>query len=296
MAKTTARKKTASPKLPLKLACADFSFPLVSHEETLDLISWLGFDGVDIGLFPDRSHFQPKDYVKNVASAARELSLRVQDRGLEFADIFLQNSSNLEKMAPNNPSATERRRWRELFLRTLELTARCNASHMTALPGVHFEKESREDSLKRASDELAWCVEQATAMGVVFSVEPHMWSVAPNTKLAAKLARTTPGLTLTLDYGHYTAQGESDRTIEPLMKYASHFHARAACKGLLQTTMARNTINYAGVVRAMKRAKFSGFIGVEYVRMGLDIVPDVDNLSETVIMRDLIRKAWGARS
>ena len=38
---------------------------------------------------------------------------------------------------------------------------------------VHFEKESPEDSLLRCSDELAWCVEQAEAAGVVFSVEAH---------------------------------------------------------------------------------------------------------------------------
>ncbi len=38
------------------LACADFAFPLLSHEQSLDLISMLGFEGVDIGLFEGRSH------------------------------------------------------------------------------------------------------------------------------------------------------------------------------------------------------------------------------------------------
>ena len=283
-----------SPKaLPLKLACADFSFPLLAHEDALNLVAKLGFEGVDIGLFPNRSHFQPKDFVGKIAAAAKDLSARVRDRGLEFADIFLQPSSILEEMAPNHPSAAQRRRWRELYLRTLEFTVRCNATHMTSLPGVHFERESLEDSLQRCSDELAWCVEQAEAAGVVFSVEAHMWSLAPTTKLAARLVRMTKGLTLTLDYGHYTAQGESDRVIEPLVKQAAHFHARAACKGLLQTTLADNTINFAGIVKAMKKTGYSGYLGVEYVRMNEDVVPDVDNLSETILMRDLLTKAWG---
>ena len=195
-------------------------------------------------------------------------------------------------MAPNHPSAAQRRRWRELYLRTLEFTVRCNASHMTSLPGVHFEKESLEDSLQRCSDELAWCVEQAEAAGVVFSVEAHMWSLAPTTKLAARLVGMTKGLTLTLDYGHYTAQGESDRAIEPLIKHATHFHARAACKGLLQTTLAGNSIGFPGIVKAMKRTGYKGYLGVEYVRMGEEVVPDVDNLSETILMRDLLTKAW----
>ena len=31
------------------LACADFTFPLLTHEHSLDLIAMLGFEGVDIG-------------------------------------------------------------------------------------------------------------------------------------------------------------------------------------------------------------------------------------------------------
>ncbi len=281
--------------VPLKLACADFSFPLLAHDDALDLVAKLGFEGVDIGLFPQRSHFQPKDYVGKIAAAAKDLNTRVRDRGLEFADIFLQPSAIVEEMAPNHPNASQRRRWRELYLRTLEFTLRCNASHMTSLPGVHFEKESLEDSLLRCSDELAWCVEQAAAVGVGFSVEAHMWSVAPTTKLATRLVRMTKGLTLTLDYGHYTAQGERDAAIEPLVKHTSHFHARAASRGLLQTTLADNTIDFEGIVKVMKKTGYSGYLGVEYVRMGEEVVPDVDNLSETILMRDLLTKAWGRK-
>ena len=39
-----------------KLACADFTFPLLPHAKVLDLIAMLGIKGVDIGLFEDRSH------------------------------------------------------------------------------------------------------------------------------------------------------------------------------------------------------------------------------------------------
>ncbi len=34
-----------------RLACADFTFPLLPHDKSLDLIAMLGFEGVDIGLF-----------------------------------------------------------------------------------------------------------------------------------------------------------------------------------------------------------------------------------------------------
>ena len=40
--------------MKLKLACADFTFPLLPHRSALELISLLEFDGVDIGLFEGR--------------------------------------------------------------------------------------------------------------------------------------------------------------------------------------------------------------------------------------------------
>ena len=45
--------------MTLKLACADFTFPLLSHENALQLIAMLEFKGVDIGLFEERSHLFP---------------------------------------------------------------------------------------------------------------------------------------------------------------------------------------------------------------------------------------------
>jgi len=275
-----------------KLACADFSFPLVSHQESFDIISMLGFDGVDIGLFPERSHYQPKDFTNNLAKSALELSIKTKDRGLEIADIFLQPSADLDKLTPNHPDDEERTKWRDLFQHTLEFTAHCGASHLTTLPGIHFEDEDHFDSLKRACDELSWCAEKATEMNIVFAVEPHMWSIAPNTHLVERLMEMSNNLTITLDYGHFTTQGELDQTIEPLIRYASHFHARASCQGFLQTTMAKNTINFPQIVNAMKNYNYSGYIGVEYVRMDVDVVPDVDNISETILMRDLFISSW----
>ena len=38
-----------------RLACADFTFPLLSHQASLNLIRSMEFQGVDIGLFENRS-------------------------------------------------------------------------------------------------------------------------------------------------------------------------------------------------------------------------------------------------
>ena len=100
--------------MELKLAGADFTFPLLPHEKTFDVIAMLGFQGIDIGLFDDRSHLQPKQILPDLRSAARKLNERVTARGLEFADIFYQASS-FETVAANHPDEAERRKGREFF-------------------------------------------------------------------------------------------------------------------------------------------------------------------------------------
>ena len=103
----------------------------------------------------------------------------------------------------------------------------------------------------------------------------------------------TPGLTLTLDYTHFTRIGIADEAIEPLVAHASHFHARAACKGRLQTSLKRNTIDYARVLRAMQASGYRGYVGVEYVWIDWEHCNEVDNLSETILMRDYLRAQSG---
>jgi sugar phosphate isomerase/epimerase len=64
------------------LAGAEFTFPLLPHDQALDLISMLGFEGVDIGLFEGRSHLQPSAQFRSLRKNARALGRKLEDRGL----------------------------------------------------------------------------------------------------------------------------------------------------------------------------------------------------------------------
>ncbi len=274
--------------MKLKLACADFTFPLLPHDHVLDLIAGLGIEGVDVGVFGERSHLRLDRVAKDIRGSARELSAKIRDRGLELSDIFLI-PGDFRTLAPNDPAPGMRSKSRDLFQRILEFTARCNAPHMTGLPGVHWEEESLEPSLERASDDLAWRVEQAKQVGVTFSVEPHIHSVVPTPPEAERLVKMTPGLTLTLDYGHFTYLGIADAAVEPLLRHSSHFQARGACKSRPQASFKENTIDFARVLRAMKRFKYRGYVALEYVWIEWEHCNEVDNLSETILLRDFLR-------
>ncbi len=272
-----------------KLACADFTFPLLSHEKALDVIALLDFEGVDIGLFEGRSHLWPSGVFRDLKGSARELSARLNGRGLELADVFLQTAQDFESLAPNHPDPDRRRQARDLFARTVEFTSECGGRHVSALPGVDFAGVPREESFQRCCDELGWRTETARAHGLTFSVEAHVGSIVPTPEDVTRLLRAVPGLTLTLDYTHFTRSGLPDAAIEPLIAHASHFHARCARPGRLQSSLKENTINYVRVLDVMRRVGYPGYVGLEYVWIDWEHCNEVDNLSETILMRDLIR-------
>lgn len=272
--------------LKLKLSCADFTFPLLPHDKTLKLIAMLGFKGVDVGLFEGRSHLQPSREFCDVRRSAKLLKRRLDDQGLAPADIFLQSDANLMTCAINHPVARRRRKARDCFLKALEYAATCECKHITSVPLMHFDKESYADSFNRCVDELAWRVNQAELCRLTFAVEPHVGGIISTPGRTEKLLRRVPGLTLTLDYGHFTLKGLSDSAVQPLIKYASHFHARGARKGRLQESLKRNTIDYKRILETMRDTGYRGWLCIEYVRMDWGHCDESDNLSETILFRD----------
>ena len=272
-----------------KLACADFTFPLLPHAKALDLIALLGFDGVDIGLFEGRSHLQPSAAFADLCGSARTLAREVEGRGLGIADVFLQTDPDFSTYAPNHPDPERRRHARDQFERTLEFACECGARHVSALPGVAFDGVPEADNFHLCCDELAWRAEAARRLEIVFGVEAHVGSIAPTPEAAARLVRATPGLTLTLDYTHFTRDGIPDAEVEPLIPLASHFHARCARPGRLQSSFQHNAIDYARVLDVMQSSGYSGYVGVEYVWIDWEHCNEVDNLSETILLRDFLR-------
>ena len=271
--------------MKLKLACPDFTFPLLKHEQALQLIAMLGMKGVDIGLFENRSHLQPSIEFKNVRRSARRLKRKLDNLGLKTADVFMQ-SEDSHTLAINHPQCSYRRQLSEWYFKTLEYAAECNCHHVTITPGVSYEGETYSDSFARSIEELQWRVEEAKKYRIVLGIEPHIGSLISKPKLAEKLIKNVPGLTLTLDYGHFVREGYKDKAIEPLLKYASHFHVRGGCKGRLQTSFDSNTIDFKRVFNVLKSIDYRGWLTLEYVWIDWEHCNECDNLSETIRYRD----------
>jgi sugar phosphate isomerase/epimerase len=200
---------------------------------------------------------------------------------------------DFEPCAINQPEASRRRKARDWFVRTLGYAEACGCRHVTVLPGVHFATEPREDSLSRAADELSWRVEQARRCNVVLGTEAHVGSVAPDPLAVRDLLARVPGLTLTLDYTHFTRAGLPDDAVEPLLPRASHLHVRGARPGRLQTSFKDNAIDYRRVVERLAATNYHGWLGVEYVWIDWERCNECDNVSETILFRDFLRSLAG---
>ena len=274
-----------------KFASADFTFPLLEHDKVIKLIGLLGFDGIYIGLFENRGHLQPSAVFGDAAGNGRLLREKTDDAGIVVADVFLQSDVDFEPKAINHPDKEIRKGVRDWFLKTLEYANACGSKHVTCLPGVCFAGEDYETSFVRAKEELAWRVERAKEAGLIFGTEAHTGSVADTPARAERLVREVPGLTLTLDYTHFAIEGIPDSEVEPLIKYASHFHARGAAKGVLQAVIGENTIDYPRIVEVMQQVGYEGFIGVEYIWMEWQNANRVDNISEGIQLRKVMEAA-----
>jgi sugar phosphate isomerase/epimerase len=274
-----------------KLSCADFSFPLLSHEAAVRVISLLGLRGVDIGLFAGRSHLRPEKELNRPEKNGAALRQRLKRDGLVASDIFLQVHENFADFAVNHPEAKRREFARRQFLKTLDYAAAAGSDHVSILPGVTFSGEPRETSLARAAEELAWRVERAASMKLTVGIEPHVGSIVDAPARAMELVSRVPGLGFTLDYAHFTRAGVPDAEIEPLCARATHFHARCARKDRLQSSFKENTINFARVLKALNKNHFRGWIAIEYVWIDWEHCNEVDVISETILLKNCLTDA-----
>jgi sugar phosphate isomerase/epimerase len=134
-------------------------------------------------------------------------------------------------------------------------------------------------------------VEQARATNLTVGMEPHVGSITDTPERALHLASLVPGLGLTLDCAHFTRVGIPDSRIRPLASRATHFHARCACKGRLQSSLKQNTIDFRRALRALNRHHFRGWIALEYVWIDWEHCNEVDVISESIQLKQLLKSA-----
>lgn len=284
----------------MRLSCADYSFPLLPYDVNLALIKGLEFDAVDVAVFSGNPNNSAEEVLADPTGAGRRVKGMIHDTGLVVADVFpivitdFRPVFDVQSAAPNNPSAEVRRQARDDFRRFVEFTLVCESPGLTILPGCPFEGNDPSRDWGLATEELAWRVQVAQDAGLELGFEPHIGSITETPEVTAQFVSEVPGLKVCLDFAHFVYQGISQERIETLLPISRHHQVRQAADGVMQAISYEGTIDIKRLVRQLVEQNYNGFVAAEYVWMKKWACDRVDNLCETIYVRDQIREAVAA--
>lgn len=274
----------------MRLACADSTFPKLSHEAALTVIRDLGMSAVDVCLFPDgSSHTPPDDVRADPAAAARSVRARTERAGLAVADVFL--ILGFAEPAINHPDPAVRADSFAYFEATVAFARALGAPGVSILPGMDFDGVANEASLRLAADELQRRAKLAGEAGLRLSYEPHYESIVETPERTLRLRELAPDASLALDLSHYVYQGYRQDELDVLVPHAGHVHLRPAARGAMQLRAREGAIDFVRLVRTLARHGYDGYLTLEFQWEEWLDCHRVDCLSETAELRDVLRAA-----
>ena len=201
----------------IPFSCSDYTFPLLARAQRFALLHLLGFKYIDIGLFERSEGLRPGQLLAEPRTFTTQLNRDLKCAGFQVADVFLQIGAEPAQSAANDPISLVRTRNRKTFLAALDLCSALGCTHMTGLPGVWHKGVDNTADLALAVDEAGW--RRAFGFGrsgVTYAIEAHLGSICSDIASARRFIELVPGLTLTLDYGHFAASGVESCEIHSL--------------------------------------------------------------------------------
>lgn len=270
----------------MRLSVTSWSFPRLTLPEAVGVARALGIAGLDVGYLHapalDRARVlrEPEAYGSEVAEGL----------GIEVANLYHLFGADLSDR--NLALPPDPRNLADLHA-VLSFARAAGAPSVFVLPGVVNPGQSRGEALAAAATALGPMVEAAGAAGVVLAVEPHVHGLLESPALALDLLSRVPGLRLVLDPAHFVVMGYRQDEVEPLAPFAAHVHLRQARPGALQAKMGEGTINVPAFLGALRDAGYDGWLSIEAVHQTYMNTLHDDVLTETVTMRDAVRRWLG---
>jgi sugar phosphate isomerase/epimerase len=275
----------------MELTCTSFSFPMLSFADAAKVIALIGIPNLDVGAHEGGCHVQPSQVEANPTATIESIRRAVGDVGLGVSDFFPTFGHGFRDRPVNTLSSDEREANVRRFRAIVEVSRGIGAKGITLLPGVIWDEIGPDRSFERSVEELRRLVPIAHDAGLRLSVECHLESVAEPPAKALELVQSVPGLTLTLDYSHFVANGYRPEDVHSLVPHAGHFHARQARDGYLQASHWDGTLDFDDIVRRLVAANYTGDACLEYTWQEWRGANNVDVLSETILLRDQVRSA-----
>ncbi len=268
----------------MKLTLTSWSFPRCTLEEAAGIARALGFEALDAGAYPG-GHLDRDAILKGAGSEVQ----RVRSLGLQISNVYYTFGAGFTARPLNSPDPQVRHENREDFRRVIEFCAAVACPSVMLLPGVIHAGASKADAIHYCIEACQELLAISQPAGVVIAIEPHVMGLLESPRDALTVVEGAPGLKLALDYAHFITLGYTQAAVDPLCAFTAHVHLRQAKPGFLQTRLEHGTLNFAAMLDALRQAGYNGYLAVEYVHQDYMQTDNVDVISETVKMRDLIR-------
>jgi len=269
----------------MKTSLAIQSLRSCTLNEAAGITRALGFDALELDGVMDSTLSRD-----GILTGSRSEVERVRALKLEHPTIHWTFDKASFYPVVNDPEPSVREANREQIKRLADFCHESGILAMMLLPGMMLPGQSAGDMRKCALDAFQQFHEIAQAAQVGLMFESHVGSSFETPASTLWLAQQAPGVGIGLDYSHFVCQGYTVTDIEPLIPYSTHVHMRQAKPGLLQTKLEDGTIHFPMLLGRLRESGFEGYLSVEYVHQNYIGADNVDVLTETVKMRDLIRR------
>jgi len=265
----------------MRIGGCTFSFGPRPLREAAEILKKFGFERVDLGVCIGNGQIDPFLASEEPDRTASE-AIRILDE-LEMTpdECFVRDFG----LPINHLDEAVRSNTRRSFPGLARFAAKVGCRSIMLTTGFVHETLGRERSFDLSAQELCELVRISTGEGVFLNVEPSEPSVVQNPNDTIRLCEQVPGLGLTLDYSHFIDPGFDQAAVEPLHRFARHFHVRQAARGKRVETVEKGTIDFARIVSLLTQERFKGVLAVEYVDCAVTTRCGVDVLVETPKMK-----------
>ena len=269
----------------MKMSLAIQSLRSCTMEEAAGIARALGFDALDLDGVMDTTLQREK-----IFKLDRSEVQRVKDLGLKTPNIHWTFAPGSLLPAINDPDPRVRQDNKEQIKRLADFCQAAGIASILVLPGVILPGQSLAEGHQLSVEALHDYVEIAQAAGLVMGFEAHVGSSFESPESAAWLAAQAPGAGIVLDYAHFVCQGYTQDQVDRLAGQTCHVHLRQAKPGLMQTKLEDGVINFPRLFDTLREAGYDGYLCVEYVHQAYIGADNVDIVTESIKMRNLIRK------
>ncbi len=269
----------------VKLAGAAWSFVGASLSESAAILQALGIEAMDLMAVPG-GLLDSREIERDPEGQARH----VAEAGLPLSNLLYVFGDGFDDRPINSVDESVRAANLETFKQVLHFCTAARIPSVLVLPGVDQVGISHEEAVALSAAVMNELAALAAAENVTFLFEPHVESVLESPFDTLTFLQQNPALKIVLDYSHFVAQGYEPADVDPLVPYAGHVHLRQACRDKLQARWDDGVIDFPAVVELLEAAGYSGYLTLEYEHDPWMDCDQVDVMTETIRMRDEIRR------